>query len=181
METITKCIRKYVEKHGDVTSYEVIDYILKQKEFITTEKSVRGILNRVLKEKGKKLKPLYGLATEIRNYVKAHDNEVTSCEVISYIIEEKKFETTENTIRTTLNRCLNEVGGKLKSSYGLTAEIRSYVKAHDNEVTSCEVINYIIEEKKFITTETNIRQILNRILKEVGGKLKPYSKNNCNK
>ena len=39
METITKCIRKYVEKHGDVTSYEVIDYILKQKEFITTEKA----------------------------------------------------------------------------------------------------------------------------------------------
>ena len=114
METITKCIRKYVEKHGDVTSYEVIDYILKQKEFITTEKSIRGILNRVLKEKGKKLKPLYGLATEIRSYVKAHDNEVTSCEVINYIIEEKKFITTENAIRLTLKRVLNEVGGKLK-------------------------------------------------------------------
>lgn len=25
--------------------------------------------------------------------------------------------------------------------------IRKYVEAHDNEVTSCEVINYILEEK----------------------------------
>ena len=59
--------------------------------------------------------------------------------------------------------------------------IRKYVEAHDNEVTSCEVINYIIEEKKFITTENAIRLTLKRVLNEVGGKLKPYSKNNCNK
>ena len=59
--------------------------------------------------------------------------------------------------------------------------IRKYVEAHDNEVTSCEVVNYILKEKKFETTEKNVRATLTRILKEVGGKLKTYSKNNCNK
>lgn len=38
--------------------------------------------------------------------------------------------------------------------------IRKYVEAHDNEVTSCEVVNYILEEKKFETTEQSIRNKL---------------------
>ena len=51
--------------------------------------------------------------------------------------------------------------------------IRKYVEAHDNEVTSCEVVNYILEEKKFEITEQCIRNKLTSVLKEVGGKLKP--------
>ena len=182
METISECIRKYVEAHdNEVTSCEVVNYILEEKKFETTEKNVRATLTRILKEVGGKLKPQSSVTAEIRSYVKAHNNEVTSCEVINYILEEKKFKTTEMHIRPILTRILKEVGGKLKPKSSVKAEIRSYVKAHNNEVTSCEVINYILEEKKFETTEMHIRSTLTRILKEVGGKLKPYSKNNCNK
>ena len=45
--------------------------------------------------------------------------------------------------------------------------IRKYVEAHDNEVTSCEVVNYILEEKKFEITEQCIRNKLTSVLKEV--------------
>ena len=37
METISECIRKYVEAHdNEVTSFEVINYILEQKKFVIT-------------------------------------------------------------------------------------------------------------------------------------------------
>ena len=180
--SVTAEIRSYVKAHNnEVTSCEVINYILEEKKFKTTEMHIRPILTRILKEVGGKLKPKSSVKAEIRSYVKAHNNEVTSCEVINYILEERQFTANEKSIRDQLTRVLKEVGGKLKPQSSVTAEIRSYVKAHNNEVTSCEVINYILEEKKFETTEMHIRSTLTRILKEVGGKLKPYSKNNCNK
>ena len=118
----------------------------------------------------------------IRKYVEAHDNEVTSCEVVNYILKEKKFETTEKNVRGTLTRVLKEVGGKLKPQSSVTAEIRSYVKAHNNEVTSCEVINYILKEKGMNTTEGIIKRTLWKVVRESGGEYSICSKkNNCNK
>ena len=181
METISECIRKYVEAHdNEVTSCEVVNYILKEKKFETTEKNVRGTLIRILKEVGGKLKP-YGVKAEIRSYVKAHNNEVTSCEVIKYILEERQFTTNEKSIRDQLNMVLKEVGGKLKP-YGLPSEIRSYIEAHNNEVTSCEVINYILKEKGMNTTEGTIKRALWKVVRESGGEYSICSKkNNCNK
>ena len=173
MATITECIRKYVEKHGEVTSCEVINYILVEKKFETTEHTIRCILTKVLKEVGGKLKP-YGLTVEIRSYVKAHDNEVTSCEVINYILKEKKFETTEHSIRGILNNSLKEVGGKLKP-YGVSAEIRKYLK-NNNCVTYGEVINYILKEKSIKTTEGTVRSTLWKLVKESGGEYSTCSK-----
>ena len=183
METISECIRKYVEAHdNEVTSCEVINYILKEKKFETTEKIVRATLTRILKEVGGKLKPKSSVKAEIRSYVKAHNNEVTSCEVINYILEERQFTANGKYIRDQLTRVLKEVGGKLKPQSSVTAEIRSYVKAHNNEVTSCEVINYILKEKGMNTTEGTIKRTLWKVVRESGGEYSICSKkNNCNK
>ena len=182
METISECIRKYVEAHdNEVTSCEVINYILEEKKFETTEMYIRSILTRILKKVGGKLKPQSSVTAEIRSYVKAHDNEVTSCEVIKYILEERQFTTNEKSIRNQLTMVLKEVGGKLKP-YGLLSEIRSYIEAHNNEVTSCEIINYILKEKGMNTTEGTIKRALWKVVRESGGEYSICSKkNNCNK
>ena len=112
------------------------------------------------------------IAEMIRDYVKTHDNTVSNREVIDYIIKVKKIKTPESYIRVTLNAILIKLGGTLKPE-GLSGEIEAYVKEHNNEVSNQEVIKYILEKKKIKTTELSIRVTLNRVLKELGGTLKP--------
>ena len=116
------------------------------------------------------------VAQEVRNYVKAHKEGVTSNEVIHYILVEKEIKTTKDNVRKTLCRVLKEQGVQLKRE-GITQEIRNYIKKHNNEVTSKEVIHYILVEKEIKTTKDNVRKTLCRVLKEQGVKLK---KQNCN-
>ena len=86
----------------------------------------------------------------IRKYVEAHDNEVTSCEVINYILEEKKFETTEQWIRNKLTSVLKE--------------------------------DYILKEKRINIIGRKIRNTLCMIVRKSGGEYSICSKkNNCNK
>ena len=171
MKTMKECVREYVKANNNtVTSQEVINYILEEKKFKIKKRSITDALRTVLKEVGGSLKP-YGLKEEILNYVRAHNNAVTSQEVINYILEEKKMGNSVGSIRTALGKVLQEVGGTLKP-YGVKAEIRNYVKNHNNTVTSQEVINYILEEKKMKIRETNIIRVLRDVLKEEGGTLK---------
>lgn len=51
---------------------------------------------------------------EVRNYVKHHNNCVTSKEVINYILHEKNIDTTEKYIRNILPKVLKETGGTYK-------------------------------------------------------------------
>ena len=181
-------IRNFVIEHNNaVTTQEVQNYILKEKKMKTTPANIRVTLHRVLKETGGKLLPSlksYGLRAEIRNYVIEHNNAVTTQEVLNYILKEKKMKTTPTSIRVTLHNLLRETGGKLLPSlkpYGLTAEIRNYVIEHNNAVTTQEVLNYILKEKKIETIPASIRCTLHRVLKETGGKLLLESKSNCKK
>ena len=116
------------------------------------------------------------VAQEVRNYVKAHKEGVTSNEVIHYILVEKEIKATENNIRSTLCKVLKGQGVQLKRE-SIAQEIRNYVNKHNNEVTSKEVIHYILVEKEIKTTKDNVRKTLGRVLKEQGVKLK---KQNCN-
>ena len=110
------------------------------------------------------------LTQEVRNYVKKHNNCVTSKEVINYILNEKNIDTTEESIRRILLNVLKETGGVLKKyGYGISEEIRNYIKKHGNCVTSKEVVNYILNEKNIDAKEDSIRAILSYILKETGG------------
>ncbi|MCI8411201.1 MAG: hypothetical protein HFJ40_01890 [Clostridia bacterium] len=175
-ESIAQEIRNYVKKHNnEVTSKEVIHYILVEKEIKTTENNIRSTLCKVLKGQGVQLKR-ESIAQEIRNYVNKHNNEVTSKEVIHYILVEKEIKTTKDNVRKTLWRVLKKQGVQLKRE-GITQEIRNYIKKHNNEVTSNEVIHYILVEKEIKTTKDNVRKTLGRVLKEQGVKLK---KQNCN-
>ena len=105
----------------------------------------------------------------IRKYVEAHDNEVTSCEVVNYILEEKKFEITEQCIRNKLTSVLKEVGGKLKPSpryVGLIQEeIMKYLK-NNNCVTYDEVVDYILKEKRINIIGRKIRNTLCMIVRK---------------
>ena len=121
----------------------------------------------------------------IRKYVEAHDNEVTPCEVVNYILEEKKFEITEQCIRNKLTSVLKEVGGKLKPSpryVGLIQEeIMKYLK-NNNCVTYDEVVDYILKEKRINIIGRKIRNTLCMIVRKSGGEYSICSKkNNCNK
>ena len=176
MKTMKKCVREYLNAHNNtVTSQEVINYILEEKGFKTKKSSITRTLRCVLKEEGGTLKP-YGVKEEILNYVKTHNNTVSSQEVVDYILVEKKIKTTESYIRNALVTVLKEVDGTLKP-YGVKEEILNYVKSHKNTVSSQEVVDYILKEKKIKTKESYIRVALGIVLKEVGGS---YIKNNCN-
>ena len=172
-QNVEKEVRNYVKEHNNyVSSQEVVNYILHEKNIDTKENYIRKILSKVLKEIGRVRKP-YGISKEIRSYVKEHNNCVSSKEVVNYILHEKNMDTTGKSIKSILSKVLQETGGVLKP-YGITEEIRSYVKEHNNCVGSQEVVNYILHEKNMDTTENYIKSILSKVLQETGGVLKPY-------
>ena len=98
----------------------------------------------------------------IRKYVEAHDNEVTSCEVVNYILEEK------------IQPSPRYVGL-------IQEEIMKYLK-NNNCVTYDEVVDYILKEKRINIIGRKIRNTLCMIVRKSGGEYSICSKkNNCNK
>ena len=110
------------------------------------------------------------IAKIICDYVIEHNNEVKMREVIEYILETKKINTTESYIRSTLNVILIKHGGTLIPE-SLTGKIEDYVIKHDYKVSNEEVIKYIFEETEIKTTKSSIIATLNRVLNKLGGTL----------
>ena len=108
------------------------------------------------------------IVDEIRNYVKERDT-VTLREVVDYIVNKKKINTTETYVYQTLSIVLLQQHKTLHKET-LISIIRKYVKEHGNKVSNEEVIAYVKKYKN--ANENSIRHTLKRVLDENNGTLR---------
>lgn len=170
MCTMTEYVRKYVKQNQAITLEEVKKKLVNETNVEGTYASIKTTLYLVRKEFD--IEPTLIQVTKIiQNYVEEHENFVSFEEVRNYILNERRIEITESSIRTILKSVLKESKGKLKRS-GLKQILRDYLTEKEGPVTFAEVKDYVLNKRGMNVPDHTLRNTLYFVRKEFGIKIK---------
>jgi len=179
--TMRSILKAYLEKNENVTSKMAIHYIQNECGIETSKEYIKNSFYNLREElhykkirekrNGKTLKEV------IEEYVIKHGNCVSNDEVIKYITQECKIETTKSSITSALYLILKETGGTLKKEKRVTLKqiIYQYVLEHNKYVSRKEVAEYVFS-LGIETTRNSIYSALKEVLNEQEGYLRRNSK-----